>query len=100
MIFGAAPVIPTARKNSDTLAAWYLPRPDYSSMVAAMKTIGTHVPTDFSQRMLLAASLAQTAAIFYVIGDIDEDTAIKKAIEMYADTLDLLEEAMPKDSEK
>ena len=71
-----------------------------SRMIAAMKNIGTHVPADFSQRMLLAASLAQTAAIFYVTCDISEDMAIRKAIEMYADVLDLLEDAIPKDSKE
>ena len=85
------------------MEAGYLPRLHFFRIIAVMRKIDTKIPVDEGQRMLLASSLAQTAAIFYVNSmdnDITEDAAIDKAIEMYADVLDRLEDALPSDSEE
>jgi hypothetical protein len=63
-------------------------------------TVHTNIPVDEGQKMLLAASLAQTAAIFYVKADITEEEAVGQAILMYAEALDQLEAAEPLESKQ
>ena len=73
-----------------------MPSPPLFRKIAAMKkiTIDTRIPSDDGQKMMLAASLAQTAAIFYVNDAVaNSDEAIAKAILMYAEVLDRLDDA-------
>ena len=57
------------------------------------RMIRTRIPSDEGQRLLWAASIAQTAAILYVNDPhATEGVAVVKALELYANVIDHLDQ--------
>lgn len=87
------PACVTGMSVSESPTHSYLRRKSHMKKMREV-TIRVEVPENEDQKLLWAASIAQTAALFYVNStDLTEDDAIAKAFQMYGDVLEHLENA-------